>query len=367
MPPVYYADYLKLDTLLSAQAPESARQGAPAHDEMLFIVVHQAYELWFRQILHELDRIQADFARNPLADEHLGRIVHGLDRINEILKLLVQQLDVLETMTPLDFLDFRDLLMPASGFQSMQFRAIETRLGLKREGRLLFDERAFDDRLSAADRARLADTEKKPKLVQQLDRWLSRTPFLLGEFAFGQAYRTAVEKMLRDDAARVHASPVLSGEQRKTEAAAIEAALAKFNAIFAPAGSDPGGESRTESPWRMSLAAVQAALFITVYRDQPVLQLPFRLLTALMDIEEQLTLWRYRHALMVQRMIGVKIGTGGSSGHDYLRRTVEAHRVFADLFQLSTYLIPRSALPPLPPEVQSQMGFVYAKEGANGE
>ena len=359
MPPVYYADYLKLDTLLAAQVPESARHGAPAHDEMLFIVVHQAYELWFRQILHELDRIQADFACNPLADEHLGRIVHGLDRINEILKLLVQQLDVLETMTPLDFLDFRDLLMPASGFQSMQFRAIETRLGLKREGRLLFDERAFDDRLSAADRARLADAEAKPELVDQLDRWLSRTPFLLGEFAFGQAYRAAVEKMLRDDAARVHASPVLSGEQRKAEAAAIEAALAKFNAIFAPASSDQGGES----PWRMSLAAVQAALFITVYRDQPVLQLPFRLLTALMDIEEQLTLWRYRHALMVQRMIGVKIGTGGSSGHDYLRRTVEAHRVFADLFQLSTYLIPRSALPPLPPEVQSQMGFVYARNG----
>ena len=107
---------------------------------------------------------------NPLADEHLGRIVHGLDRITEILKLLIQQLDVLETMTPLDFLDFRDLLMPASGFQSMQFRAIETRLGLKREGRLLFDARAFDDRLSAADRARLADIEGKPKLVEQLDR-----------------------------------------------------------------------------------------------------------------------------------------------------------------------------------------------------
>ena len=355
--PVYYADYLKLDTLLATQAPESARQGAPAHDEMLFIIVHQAYELWFRQILHELDRIQTDFESENVADESLGRIVHGLDRINEILKLLIQQLDVLETMTPLDFLDFRDLLMPASGFQSMQFRAIETRLGLKREGRLLFDERAFDDRLSAADRARLADTEKRPKLIEQLDRWLGRTPFIaMGSFAFGKAYRAAVEKMLTDDAARVRASPVLTETQRKAEAAAIEAALDKFNAIFAADGK--------ESPWRMSLAAVQAALFITVYRDQPVLQLPFRLLTALMDIEEHLTLWRYRHALMVQRMIGVKIGTGGSSGHDYLRRTVEAHRVFADLFQLSTYLIPRSALPPLPPEVQSRMGFVYAAKDA---
>jgi tryptophan 2,3-dioxygenase len=355
--PVYYADYLKLDTLLSAQAPESARQGTTAHDEMLFIIVHQAYELWFRQILHELDRIQRDFESENVADESLGRIVHGLDRINEILKLLIQQLDVLETMTPLDFLDFRDLLMPASGFQSMQFRAIETRLGLRREGRLLFDERAFDDRLSAADRARLADTEKKPRLVEQLDRWLSRTPFIaMGSFAFGKAYRTAVETMLRADAQRVRASLVLTQDQRKAEAAAIEAALEKFNAIFAPDGTP------SESSWRMSLSAVQAALFITVYRDQPVLQLPFRLLTALMDIEESLTLWRYRHALMVQRMIGVKIGTGGSSGHDYLRRTVEAHRVFADLFQLSTYLIPRSALPPLPPDVQRRMGFVYAAQ-----
>ncbi len=357
--PCYYGDYLRLDTLLATQVPESTRRGKPAHDEMLFIIVHQAYELWFKQILHELDRIQAHFAEVPMQDAHLGRIVHGLDRINEILKLLIQQLDVLETMTPLDFLDFRDLLMPASGFQSMQFRAIETRLGLKREGRLLFDERAFDDRLSPADRARLADTEKKPKLVEQLDRWLSRTPFIArGSFAFGKAYRTAVETMLRADAQRVRASLVLTEDQRKAEAAAIEAALEKFNAIFAPEGAP--SESSESSSWRMSLSAVQAALFITVYRDQPVLQLPFRLLTALMDIEESLTLWRYRHALMVQRMIGVKIGTGGSSGHDYLRRTVEAHRVFADLFQLSTYLIPRSALPPLPPDVRRRMGFVYA-------
>ena len=110
----------------------------------------------------------------------------------------------------------------------------------------------------------------------------------------------------------------------------------------------------------MSLPAILAALFINVYRDHPVLQQPYRLLAALMDIEETLTLWRYRHALMVQRMIGVKIGTGGSSGHDYLRRTVERHRIFADLFQLSTYLIPRSTLPPLPPEVEAAMGFVYA-------
>src|SRR5260370_42668907 len=152
---VYYADYLKLDTLLAAQAPESARQGQPAHDEMLFIIVHQAYELWFRQILHELDRIQSDFESNPMADEQLGRIVHGLDRINEILKLLIQQLDVLETMTPLDFLAFRDFLFPASGFQSAQFRMIEIRLRLSRDARSYYAGKPFDATLEAADRARV--------------------------------------------------------------------------------------------------------------------------------------------------------------------------------------------------------------------
>jgi tryptophan 2,3-dioxygenase len=110
----------------------------------------------------------------------------------------------------------------------------------------------------------------------------------------------------------------------------------------------------------MSFAAIQAALFITLYRDEPVLQLPFRLLSALMDIEETLSLWRYRHALMVRRMIGVKIGTGGSSGYDYLRHTSERYQIFGDLFQLSSYLIPRSALPALPPDVKTRMGFTYS-------
>jgi len=97
---------------------------------MLFIIVHQAYELWFKQILHEFNRIEYNFSANPVDDQALARIVHSLARVHEILKLLVAQLDVLETMTPADFLDFRDYLFPASGFQSLQFRLIETRLGL---------------------------------------------------------------------------------------------------------------------------------------------------------------------------------------------------------------------------------------------
>jgi tryptophan 2,3-dioxygenase len=283
--------------------------------------------------------------------------VHGLDRIHEILKLLVHQLDILETMTPLDFLDFRDLLSPASGFQSVQFRLIEIRLGLRGADRLKFDDRRFELMLAADDRARIAAAERGEKLIDQLDRWLARTPFVeLSGYAFSEAYRDAVIRALTADTEHLRATEGLSEAQRAAETSAIAAALERFKAIFtAPSG---------QSPWRMSFPAIQAALFITVYRDEPVLQLPFRLLAVLMDIEEAVALWRYRHALMVRRMIGVKTGTGGSSGHDYLRDTAERHQIFGDLFQLSSYLIPRSELPPLPAEVKTRMGFVYANRPA---
>ena len=325
-----------------------------AHDEMLFIIVHQAYELWFKQILHELDRIQADFGGDVVEDEYLGRIVHGLERINEILKLLIQQLEVLETMTPLDFLDFRDFLFPASGFQSVQFRLIEIRLGLAREARLNYADKPFDDTLTEADKSRIAIADRGPKLIDQLDGWLSRTPFVhRPDYDFSLEYRNAVKQMLEDDAARVRAN---AGDERG-------AAGGRSPADRSVARRSSRRYSRRHPTHRrgeMSRAAVQAALFIIVYRDRPVLQLPFRLLAALMNVDELLTLWRYRHALMVQRMIGVKIGTGGSAGHDYLRDTAAKHRIFSDLFRLSTYLIPRSRLPKLPRELEDAMGYRYA-------
>ncbi len=353
--PVYYGDYLQIDRLLSAQEPESAKHGTPVHDEMLFIVVHQAYELWFKQVLHELDRIERDFSTNPVDDEAMARIVHSLARILEILKLLVAQLDVLETMTPADFLDFRDYLIPASGFQSLQFRLIETRLGLAEGTRVALDAKAVDERLSIADRQKLAATRARPTIHALLDAWLARTPFLdWGGELFRVAYRAAVVKHLAADIATVRADAALPVERRAGDASALDKALEAFAAVFEP-DANPGA-------WRLSPKAVQAALFITVYREMPAVQQAFRLLSLLMDIDETLTFWRYRHALMVERMIGRKIGTGGSSGRAYLTATAERHRVFGDLFQLSTFLIPRSSLPALPAEVKRRLGFVYANE-----
>lgn len=352
--PCYYGDYLMLDRVLSSQAPESARMGRPAHDEMLFIITHQAYELWFKQVLHELDRIQSDFADTPLDDRRLARAAKGLERIRDILRFVIGQLDILETMTPLDFLEFRDILFPASGFQSTQFRLIEIRLGLKRDKRVALDEKPFESRLEGEDRAAVLQAEKEPSLFDQFDAWLARTPFVSeGDFRFRDAYRKAVVAMLEADLAYLE-GPGAGADARESDTKALEKALARFNAIFEP-DTAPGA-------WRMSANAVEAALFITLYRDEPALQTPFRVLSALMDIDEAMTLWRYRHALMVQRMIGVKLGTGGSSGHDYLAATARSHRIFGDLNQLSTYLIPRSALPALPVETARRMGLVYASE-----
>jgi tryptophan 2,3-dioxygenase len=354
-PPVYYGDYLQIDRLLSLQSPESAKHGPPVHDETLFIIVHQAYELWFKQVLHEFDRVERDFSANPVDDEAMARIVHSLARVHEVLKLLVAQLDVLETMTPADFLDFRDYLFPASGFQSVQFRLIETRLGLPDTARVQFDGQAVEKRLSVGDRAKLAAARARPTFLALLDAWLARTPFLdWGGESFRVAYRDAVVRHLAADVATIKADAELPAERRERETIDLDKALEAFAAIFAP--------ERSRDGWRLSPRSVQAALFITVYREMPAVQQPFRLLSLLMDIDETLTFWRYRHALMVERMIGRKIGTGGSSGHAYLRTTAERHRIFDDLFQLSTFLIPRSSLPELPADVKRRLGFVYARE-----
>jgi tryptophan 2,3-dioxygenase len=354
-PPLYYGDYLQVDRLLSSQILESSKHGPPVHDEMLFIIVHQAYELWFKQILHEFNRIEQDFSANPVDDRALARIVHSLVRVHEILKLLVAQLDVLETMTPADFLDFRDYLFPASGFQSLQFRLIETRLGLPEGARVPLDGKAVESRISTDDRHRLAAARARPTIFAVLDTWLARTPFLnWGGEQFRAAYRAAVVKHLSADVDTIKADAVLPAERRERETIGIDKALEAFARIFEP--------DVAQEAWRLSPKALQAALFITVYREMPAVQQPFRLLSLLMDIDETLTFWRYRHALMVERMIGRRIGTGGSSGHAYLRNTAERHRIFSDLFELSTFLIPRSALPELPVDVKRRLGFVYASE-----
>lgn len=355
---ITYSSYLHLDRILDAQ-DRLSRQGGkpPAHDEMLFIITHQAYELWFKQILFEMDRVQDIFAQDHVPDTDLRTVASALNRIVEILKLLGQQLDVLETMTPLDFLDFRGVFRTASGFQSIQFRAVEVRLGLKREERIEYAGCPYDSYLPEQARKQVNALEGKPSLFDQLEAWLARTPFVeMGGFKFWDAYRVAVAEMIDADKAAVEADTTLGKEARRAELQKLDNTRKRFDYLLEGPEKAADGEGMN---WRLSHRALQAALFINLYRDQPVLQGPFSILRRLMDVDELMAIWRYRHALLVQRMLGVKMGSGGSSGHDYLMETTQKHRVFKDLFALSTFLIPRSALPELPDEVSGAMGFSY--------
>ncbi|EQC49669.1 tryptophan 2,3-dioxygenase family protein, partial [Bacteriovorax sp. DB6_IX] len=145
--PVYYGEYLELDKLLDSQNPKSKKIGNEAHDETLFIIVHQVYELWFKQILHELHSVREIFDNSKVEESQLSTVVHRLERIKKIQGVLIDQLDVMESMTPMDFLEFRDLLVPASGFQSVQFREIEILMGLKTNQRKEVDRQYFLGRL----------------------------------------------------------------------------------------------------------------------------------------------------------------------------------------------------------------------------
>jgi tryptophan 2,3-dioxygenase len=354
--PLYYADYLQLERLLGSQQMQSALHGRPAHDEMLFILVHQAYELWFKQILWELDAVLATFRSASVPEEALGQAVLRLGRILEIQRVLLQQVDVLETMTPLDFLDFRDELFPASGFQSVQFRLIENKLGMRRGDRLQINDAPYTSRFTQEDVGRVEASEKEPSLFDLIQGWLERTPFLnFGAFDFWREYRGAVDAMLAADRASIRANPTLTDAEKTTQLSGVDATAGRFADLFEQNAGEPApGPGR-----HLSRRALQAALLINLYRDEPILHLPFRLLAVLADIERNFTTWRQRHAQMAMRMIGTRIGTGGSSGHEYLDRAAERHRVFADLSALASFYIPRSALPALPPDVRSRMGFRF--------
>lgn len=353
-PPISYSEYLKTGSLLDLQSPRSSDFGKEAHDEMLFIIVHQTYELWFRQILHEIDSVLNVFQQTVVQEEDMGRVVSRLTRIVEIQRLLVDQVSVLETMTPLDFLEFRDMLYPASGFQSVQWRLIENKLGLKPTSRLKYNAQPYHAHVSAPEQKRLLESESAPSLFDRVDAWLSRTPFLDSkDFNFLEQYSTAVREMLDRDEESIRRF-AKSDEDLNRNLKTIDDSRQVFECLSVEEKYKSLVDAGT---FRLQHKSIQAAIFILLYRDQPVFSLPFQMLTRLQDIDELMTTWRYRHALMAHRMLGTKIGTGGSSGHQYLKAATDQHRVFSDLFNLATFLIPRSQLPALPESFSRKLGF----------
>ena len=340
----YYGDYLGLDKILDAQHPESVARGVDAHDEMLFIIVHQAYELWFKQIMHELDSILDIFGRKAINDNTpaLQTAVHRTHRIVEIWRLLVKQIDVLETMTSMDFLDFRDLLAPASGFQSVQFRLLEAKLGLQMEER--HQRRHYEHQLREEHVQEIHQVESEKSFIDYLNNWLERAPIW--------------DEVYWEDFEPVEGSPTdmhpfwanyryqyeqsLTGEERRV------IAMEGFDRIFLDTESDLT---------RFSPKAMQTILFISLYRDYPLLQMPYQLLSKWLEIDELMANWRYRHMSMVRRMIGMRIGTGGSSGAQYLKGAMEKHHIFSDISLVTTYLMPRGSFPKLPEKLADRLVY----------
>ena len=345
MDDLYYSDYIELDKILNSQHPKSFASLEDANDEMLFIIIHQAYELWFKQILFELDLVRHIFIRGRINDnsDDMSRAVHRLRRVVKILELINQQVSVLETMTALDFLEFRNHLLPASGFQSKQFRLIEARLGLKLQQRYKAEYYRSTRRgsLSQADMREIEQVEGESTLKELIVQWLERMPFFdegyWREYAaasgineadghpFWVQYRNAYQRSLSDN------------ERGR---------LGEFDRVFFEQGRGD-----------VSPEAMRAALFITIYRNLPILHMPFELLNTLSEIDELLSNWRYRHFMMVRRMIGIRVGTGGTSGAGYLEGTLSQHYVFKEITEVATFLIERSKRPGLPNSLKEKVSF----------
>ncbi|XP_054262119.1 tryptophan 2,3-dioxygenase [Macrosteles quadrilineatus] len=349
-----YAEYLQLDKMLGAQRMLSS-QHSTVHDEHLFIITHQAYELWFKQIIFELDSVRTLFSNNQGLDEsQTVEILRRLNRIVLILKLLVDQVMILETMTPLDFMEFRNYLSPASGFQSVQFRLIENKLGIKQENRVRFNQnyaRVFGrdaEAMKAIERS-----EKEPSLEQLIQMWLERTPGLeVNGFDFWSKYKRAVEEWLEGQKFAAMESKCES--EQVFLLADIQKRAEMFHSVL-DASAHAALVARGER--RFSHRALQGAIMIMFYREEARFSQPHQLLSLLMDIDSLITKWRYNHVLMVQRMIGSQhLGTGGSSGYHYLRSTLsDRYKVFLDLFNLSAFLLPRSHIPPLNSVIKCQL------------
>ncbi len=341
--PVYYSEYLQLDKVLQAQGPVSFSEGkTAAHDEMLFVVIHQAYELWFKQVLFEVQSV-IDIMNQPVVNDNspeLQKMVHRLNRVETILKVLVHQMDIMETMTPMDFLDFRDMLRPASGFQSIQFKILEAKLGLAFNHR--HGQNYYLSQLKPEDVEIIKKAEKEPSLLMLLNKWLERIPF----FKDGLQWENYAEVVPGEkhpfwkEYEKIYVESLGDNEKANSET---------FRNIFFGEGEMP---DRNLSP-----EACRAALFIYLYRGYPMLELPFQFLNSLIEIDNQLGSWRSRHVNMVRRMIGSRSGTGGSTGAGYLQGAMDKHFIFRELSQLNSFLIERRKLPKLPQNIVEKLGY----------
>ncbi len=350
-----YWDYIKVEELLRLQGGLEDDDQRLANDEVLFIAVHQVFELWFKLILRELRTARDLFCAERVHEQQLSGAARSLQRVTTILHLAVHHFEVIETLTTREYLAFRDKLMGASGFQSAQLRQIEILMGLDDSERIplgiqgdyMDALRALDGARSSAQQRVLAQKSDMPTLRGAIQDWLYRTPIDGRPHDApdaGQHVDAFVERFLGAHARFVDGT--LSMALRATPGAAdrerverrYQAEKDSVRAFLSPSASEGGPGARR----------VRAAMiFIETYRELPLLAWPREILDGLVEMEQAFVVWRQRHARMVERVIGRRTGTGGSAGVDYLDQTALRYRVFRDLWAVRTLQIPRTAAPPL--------------------
>ena len=343
---ITYGGYLRLEELLALQAGPEGYKPPPSNDELHFIIVHQTFELWFKLILRELKEARQLMNQVRIEEATIPKVVHHLERVSEIFRLLADQWKVMETLSPQDFLAFRDRLGTSSGFESWQMRELEVLLGLENEQRVggrdplsHMKQLAQEGKVPAQALADVEATASEPSLNDVLNAWLSRTPIhgsSPGSKDDASTVRAYVDHHL--DAMRAHGEEVIAhmvaighGEEA-TIRPRIEAGITGAERFL----FEDGAPVRSRA----------GLLFIESYRELPLLSWPRRLIDSFVDLEQSMLLFRTHHARMVERMIGRRMGTGGSSGVDYLDATTK-YRVFVDLWAVRTLLVKREALPAL--------------------
>lgn len=351
---VTYAEYLRLHEMLSLQDGNLLGKREISLDEHHFIVVHQAFELWFSRVIQELRSVRDLLDKEAVPEDDIPRAVDMLDRVTEIFRLLQGQWKVMQTLTPQGFLAFRDELGTSSGFESFQMRELELLIGLDitdRPGGM--DPLAHFERLAGEGESgqrvydRLLATSKEASLKDVLTRWLYRTPI------HGSTPTDANDEEVVRDYVEEHLNTMsnLHEEALQRFAAVGQGDPATLKGRFDASLQGARDFLLPEGEIDRSRAGL---LFIESYRELPLLAWPRSLVDAAVALEQAMLLFRSHHARMVERMIGRRVGTGGSAGVDYLDATTKM-RVFTDLWAIRTLLLKRVSLPELVDE--SYYGF----------
>ena len=293
-----YSEYLRLEELLKLQDGVKGEKRKISNDELHFILVHQNFELWFKLVINELKCTRDILASDYVEETKLPQAVHHMDRVIEIFKLMSQQWRVMETLEPQDFLNFRDELGTASGFESVQMREMESLMGSK----------WIDGKL-------VGNIENGKSLYDVTCEWLERTP-IQGSVYNSKEDQTKVDEFIKE---------YLSAHKK----------------LYPDTNQEAANFFNEDKSLRRRRAGL---VFIESYRELPLLAWPRKLISTLIELEQSMILWRTSHARMVERMIGRRIGTGGSSGVDYLDMTTK-YRVFIDMWAVRSILIKKEALP----------------------